>query len=76
MCEIAVSQRYDGQKGWNAKCNRWMQQQYVRCVFGVNIYDKEATRNANGQFDQYMIVRIIQTIIYYSMISKFLNFLS
>jgi hypothetical protein len=75
MCEVAVSQRYDGPKGWNAKCSQWMYQQYVRCVFGVKIYNKRATRNTNGQFDRCMIVRITQPI-YYSMISKFLKFFS
>ncbi|RIA95862.1 hypothetical protein C1645_872488 [Glomus cerebriforme] len=55
MCEIAVSQSYNY---WDAKCSRWMRQQYVRCVFGVKVYDKEATRNTNGQFDRCMIVRL------------------
>ncbi|CAI2201577.1 10742_t:CDS:2, partial [Funneliformis geosporum] len=58
MCEIAVSQSYKGQLGWNAKCRRWMQQQYVRCVFGVKIYSPRATRNANGQLDRCMIARL------------------
>ncbi|CAB5385690.1 unnamed protein product [Rhizophagus irregularis] len=62
MCEIAVSQRYQsgnrGQYGWNPKCIRWMQQQYVRCVFGVKIYDPRATRNAVGQLHRCMIARL------------------
>ncbi|CAG8759559.1 21216_t:CDS:2, partial [Gigaspora rosea] len=48
MCEIAVSQSYHD---WNAKCSCWMQQQYVRCVFGVKFYRPKATQNANGQPD-------------------------
>ena len=59
MCEIAVFQRYDGPRGWNAKCSRWMQQQYVRWVFGVKIYDPRATRNANRQLDRCVIVRVL-----------------
>ncbi|CAG8607133.1 13380_t:CDS:2 [Funneliformis caledonium] len=58
MCEVAVSQKYDGPRGWNAKCCRWMRQQYVRCVFGIKIYNKSSTRNANGQFDRCMIARL------------------
>ncbi|CAG8645082.1 10134_t:CDS:2, partial [Gigaspora rosea] len=58
VCEIAVSQSYVGQSSWNAKCSRWMQQQYVRCVFGVKIYSPRATRNANGQLDRCMIARL------------------
>jgi len=65
MCEVAVSQKYDGPRGWNAKCCRWMRQQYVRCVFGVKIYNKRATRNASGQFNRCMIVRVTQTTNYY-----------
>ncbi|RHZ65019.1 hypothetical protein Glove_319g151 [Diversispora epigaea] len=52
MCEIAVSQSYDDLK---AKCNRWMLQEYVRCVLGIKIYKKRVTRNATGQFDRCMI---------------------
>ncbi|KAF0425643.1 hypothetical protein F8M41_006303 [Gigaspora margarita] len=55
MCEIAVSQNY---RDWNAKCSRWMQQQYVRCVFGVKIYRPKATRNENEQLDRCMIARL------------------
>ncbi|KAF0459367.1 hypothetical protein F8M41_000776 [Gigaspora margarita] len=58
MCEIAVSQSYAGQSGWNAKCCRWMRQQYVRCVFGVKIYSPRATRNVNGQLNRCMIARL------------------
>ncbi|CAB4424922.1 unnamed protein product [Rhizophagus irregularis] len=35
-----------------------MQQQYVRCVFGVKIYDPRATRNAVGQLHRCMIARL------------------
>ncbi|CAG8489220.1 6375_t:CDS:2 [Gigaspora rosea] len=55
MCEIAVLQSYSD---WDAKCRRWMLQQYVRCVFGVKIYRPRPTRNANGQFDRCMIARL------------------
>ncbi|CAI2201081.1 15677_t:CDS:2, partial [Funneliformis geosporum] len=56
--EIPPVDKSVGQLGWNAKCRRWMQQQYVRCVFGVKVYSPRATRNANGQLDRCMIARL------------------
>ena len=68
-----MSQKYNSRKGWNAKCSHWMQQQYVRCVFEIKIYNLRATQNANEQFNWCMIVCVIQPT-YCSMVSKFLNF--
>ncbi|CAG8761124.1 36382_t:CDS:2, partial [Gigaspora margarita] len=51
----SVSQNYHD---WNAKCSRWMQQQYVRCVFDVKIYHPKATQNKNGCLDRCMIARL------------------
>ena len=56
MCEVAVTQDLDNLE---EKCECWMQQQYVRCVLGVKIFEKSSTRNvATNQFDQCMIVCI------------------
>ena len=56
MCEVAVSQ---GLIDLEKKCERWMLQQYVRCVFAIKIFDKGPTRIvATNQFNRRMIVCI------------------
>ncbi|RIB01518.1 hypothetical protein C2G38_2150419 [Gigaspora rosea] len=37
ICEVANTQKIDL---WNTKCETWMHEEYVRCVFGVKIYPK------------------------------------
>jgi len=61
MCEIAVSQSYYDLK---AKCERWMLQEYVRCVLGIKIYRKQVTRTATRQFDRCMIVCVMAYLLF------------
>ncbi|CAG8681160.1 3325_t:CDS:2, partial [Paraglomus brasilianum] len=55
MCEIGGSQSCDDLK---AKCERWMRQEYVRCILGIKIYRKHVTRTATRQFDRCMIAML------------------
>ncbi|CAJ0911568.1 8618_t:CDS:2, partial [Entrophospora sp. SA101] len=56
MCEVAVSQ---GLINLEEKCERWMLQEYVRCVFAIKIFDKDPTRIvATNQFNRRMIARL------------------
>ncbi|CAG8453411.1 3190_t:CDS:2 [Scutellospora calospora] len=38
ICEVANAQSIDY---WNTKCEAWMHEKYVRCVFGIKIYPKK-----------------------------------
>nr|CAG8585377.1 12341_t:CDS:2 [Entrophospora candida] len=37
ICEVANNQKIGL---WNIRCETWMQEEYVRCVFGVKLYPK------------------------------------
>ncbi|CAG8483297.1 10466_t:CDS:2 [Scutellospora calospora] len=54
MCEIAVAQNAHG---WKNKCALWMNQEYVRCVLGIKLYNLRTTRT-NGYFNRSMKAKL------------------
>ncbi|KAF0458955.1 hypothetical protein F8M41_000852 [Gigaspora margarita] len=52
ICEVASTQKIEL---WNTKCETWMHEEYVRCVFGLKIYPKI---NIQGIVHQSIIVSL------------------
>ncbi|CAG8617474.1 3567_t:CDS:2, partial [Paraglomus brasilianum] len=52
VCEIALAQSTNV---WNLKCENWMSEQYVRCVFGIKIH---SVRHLGRQVHRSMTARL------------------
>ncbi|RUO97038.1 hypothetical protein BC936DRAFT_141079, partial [Jimgerdemannia flammicorona] len=46
ICEIA---QHQSTSDWDVKCRSWLQQEYVRYVFGIKLHGMRDTHNAQGQ---------------------------
>ena len=68
VCEIGVEQ---STARWIAKCLLWLQQPYVRYVFGIKLHKKRASKNLIGQYHRTMTVCLI--IICFSIYKFFLK---
>ena len=57
MCEIANAQTI---ASWETRCEGWMHEQYVRCVFGIKL---DHIRRFQGNIHRSMIVRLATCFI-------------
>ncbi|RUP49958.1 hypothetical protein BC936DRAFT_140868, partial [Jimgerdemannia flammicorona] len=55
VCEVGLHQ---STQDWEFKCQNWLQEPYVRYVFGVKIHEKRNSRNPNGQYHRSMTARL------------------
>ena len=46
ICEVGNAQNVSL---WNTRCEMWMHEEYVRCVFGIKIYPKTIIRTTVHQ---------------------------
>ena len=64
MCEVGVGQNIGD---LDRKCLTWMQQQYVRAVVGIKIYDPRS-RVREPVTGYYFRTMTVQSYLFYSMI--------
>ncbi|CAG8787955.1 2625_t:CDS:2, partial [Acaulospora morrowiae] len=55
VCEVGNKQ---STSNWNAKCQLWLNQVYVRYVLGIKIHKKRNIRNDQGQYHRSMTARL------------------